>query len=61
MSIQQYRYLGDRYTDPLLKGKECVAVKKPNGKCRRGRNGNFLVEFPGIGKVVVIGRLLRKT
>lgn len=55
-----YKYHGDRFTDPLLKGKACTAVRRPDGKCIRGKNGSMLVEFEGIGKVVVIGRLLRK-
>ena len=55
----EYRYIGDRLSDPRLKGKECRAVRR-NDKCVRGRNGSMLVEFPNIGKVVLIGRLLRK-
>lgn len=57
--MQQYKYLGDRFTDPCLKGRTCTAVKREDGKCIRGRNGNMLVEFDGI-KAVVIARLLRK-
>jgi len=53
-----YTYLGDRHTDPSLRKKMCTAVKR-NGKCIRGKNGNFLVEIEG-KKVVVVGRLLRK-
>lgn len=55
-----YKYLGDRFTDPSLKGKACSAVRRQDGKCIRGKNGSMLVDFEGIGKVVVIGRLLRK-
>jgi hypothetical protein len=54
-----YRYMGDRMTDPALKGKHCTAVLRADRKCIRGANGNMLVEFDGI-KVNVIGRLLRK-
>lgn len=54
-----YRYLGDRFTDPNLKGNECTAVRRSNGKCIRGKNGSMLVSFNG-NPVVVIGRLLRK-
>lgn len=54
-----YRYSGDRYTDPALKGQICTAVLRPDGKCIRGKNGSMLVEFEGV-KVNVIGRLLRK-
>jgi hypothetical protein len=54
-----YKYLGDRHTSPELKGKECEAVRRPNGKCIRGKNGSMLVKF-GETTHVVIGRLLRK-
>jgi hypothetical protein len=54
-----YRYLGDRYTSPELKGATCKAVRRPDGKCIRGKNGSMMVEFES-GKCVVIGRLLRK-
>lgn len=54
-----YTYLGDRHTDPLLKRKTCTAVRRKDGKCIRGKNGNMLVEFEG-KKIVVIARLLRK-
>lgn len=57
--IQQYKYLGDRFTDESLKGQICIAVKQPNGKCIRGKNGSMLVNFAGLN-VVVIARLLRK-
>lgn len=56
----QYLYRGDRLTSPDLKNKPCNAVRKPNGKCIRGRNGNFLVEFEDGTRCVVLGRLLRK-
>lgn len=56
----EYIYRGDRFTDSNLKGKTCIAVRRPDGKCIRGRNGSLLVEFEGVGKVVVIGRQLRK-
>ncbi len=55
-----YIYLGDRLTDPELKGKPCKAVRRADGKCIRGRNGSMLVEFSGEWKCVVIGRRLRK-
>lgn len=54
-----YRYLGDRFTDPRLKGKECRAIRTLEGKCIRGKNGSMLVSFDG-EPVVVIARLLRK-
>lgn len=57
--IKRYIYLGDRFTDPSLKGSICQASLQPNGKCIRGKNGSMLVEFNAL-KVVVIARLLRK-
>lgn len=54
-----YRYLGDKFTSPELKGGLCKAVRRADGKCIRGKNGSMLVEFE-FGKAVVIGRLLRK-
>ena len=54
-----YKYLGDRFTSDKYCGKECRAVRRADGKCIRGRNGNMLVEFEGKA-VTVIGRLLRK-
>lgn len=55
-----YTYLGDRLTDPELKGAECSAVRRPDGKCIRGKTGGMLVIFANGVKHVVIGRLLRK-
>jgi len=55
-----YKYLGDRFTDEKYKGQLCQAVRRPDGKCIRGKNGSMLVEFAGGIKVNVIGRLLRK-
>ena len=61
MELQKYIYHGDRLTDPEFKKQICIAVRRDNGKCIRGRNGNFLVRFIDSGKmVVVLGRLLRK-
>lgn len=56
---QQYIYLGDTLTDPALKGAQCTAVLRADGKCVRG-SGNMLVRFDDGRVVVVIGRLLRK-
>ena len=60
MDEMDYIYLGDRLTRPELRRMPCRAVRRLDGKCIRGRNGNMLVEFPGVGKVVILGRLLRK-
>lgn len=40
-----YRYLGDKLTDPALKGALCYAVTR-NGKCITGRSA-MLVYFHG--------------
>jgi len=58
--VAEYTYLGDRLTDPRLKGQACSAVRRPDGKCIRGKNGNMLVRFACGETVVVLGRLLRK-
>jgi hypothetical protein len=57
--VNEYIYLGDRLTDPQLKGAQCSAVRRKDGKCIRGKNGSMLVMFGNIPHVV-IGRLLRK-
>lgn len=57
--MNNYTYLGDRFTRPDLKGQTCYAVKRLNGKCIRGKNSNMLVEFAGV-KVVVLARRLKK-
>jgi hypothetical protein len=59
IKMSKYKYLGDRLTAPEYKGAECEAVRRPDGKCIRGKNGSMLVSFDG-KKVNVIGRLLRK-
>lgn len=59
-STRRYTYLGDRVTDPDLKGQLCTAVPQANGKCIRGKNGSMLVKFDNGRIAVVIGRLLRK-
>lgn len=42
---RNYIYLGDKYSDPTLKGTQCAAVLNEAGKGIRGRNGNILVGF----------------
>lgn len=56
----EYKYLGDRLTRPKLKKQPCKAVRRPDGKCIRGKNGNMLVELETGERIVVLGRLLRK-
>ncbi|MBO0947319.1 hypothetical protein [Fibrella forsythiae] len=58
--MTRYKYLGDRYTDEVLKGATCTAVRDERGKCIRGRNGSMLVRFDSGLVANVIGRLLRK-
>ena len=58
--MRMYVYLGDRQTDPLLKGQRCMAVVRTDGKCIRGRNGAMLVKFESGRVANIIGRLLRK-
>jgi RNase P/RNase MRP subunit p29 len=57
--VSRYTYLGDRLTDPRLKGQTCEVVRNSRGKCVRGRMGTMLVRFGG-ETVNVVGRLLRK-
>jgi hypothetical protein len=56
----EYIYLGDKKTDPLLKQQPCIAVRRKDGKCIRGKNGAMLVQFSKGAPCVVMGRLLRK-
>jgi hypothetical protein len=58
--MSNYIYHGDKFTDNELKGAECSAVRREDGKCIRGKNSNMLVEFNGI-KHVVLARRLRKS
>ena len=59
--MKEYIYLGDRQTDPELKGMRCTAVVRPDGKCIRGKTGSMLVKFENGRVANIIGRLLRKT
>lgn len=56
----EYVYIGDRNTDRVLKSKACKAVRRSDGKCKRGKNGSMLVMFENGEMHVVVGRLLRK-
>ncbi|RYY98748.1 MAG: hypothetical protein EOO11_07130 [Chitinophagaceae bacterium] len=60
MQYPTYTYLGDRHTDPALKGISCTAVRRADGKCIRGRNGSMLVQLADGRMQVLPGRLLRK-
>lgn len=57
--MSNYIYKGDRFTDHAFKNKQCKAVRRQDGECIRGKNGNMLVEFDGV-RVNVIARQLRK-
>ena len=57
--MTEYIYHGDRLTADIWKGGIFTAVRRPDGKCIRGKNGNMLVEFDR-NKVVVLARQLRK-
>jgi hypothetical protein len=59
--MTEYTYRGDRFTRPELRGMRCQAVRRADGKCTRGRNGNMLVQFDGGERHVVLARQLRKT
>ena len=56
----EYKYLGDRFTRPELKGALCRAVRRLDGKCTRCRQGKMLVEFENGAREVVLGRMLRR-
>ena len=55
--MNDYIYLGDKFTDPSLKGKECKAVRRSNGKCIRSRMSTMLVSFDGVIHNVLARRL----
>jgi hypothetical protein len=54
--MTDYIYLGDKLTDPVLKGKECNAVRNDKGKCIKGKS-KMLVSFDGIIHNVLVRRL----
>jgi gluconate kinase len=55
-----YIYLGDRLTNSRLKNLSCDAIRRKDGKCIRGRNGNMLVIFENKEKCVILARRLKK-
>jgi gluconate kinase len=55
-----YIYSGDRLTDSRLKNLKCNAIRREDGKCIRGRNGNMLVIFENGEKSVILARRLKK-
>ncbi len=42
MDEMDYIYLGDRLTRPELRRMPCRAVRRSDGKCIRGRNGQYV-------------------
>lgn len=57
--MTNYIYKGDNLTSDTWKGRSCTAVRRQDGKCIRGKNGNMLVDFQGT-LVVVLARRLKK-
>ena len=57
--MTEYIYLGDKLTRPELKGQNCIAIKKINGKCIRSRMSTMLVDFDG-ERHIILARRLRK-
>lgn len=55
----RYTYRGDRLTTAALRGLQCDPVRRPDGKCIRGKNGNMLVIDAHGRRHVVPGRQLR--
>lgn len=55
----RYTYRGDRLTTAALRGLQCDPVRRADGKCVRGRNGNMLVVDAQGRRYVVPGRQLR--
>ncbi len=55
----RYTYRGDMLTGNSLRGAQLDPVKRTNGKCIRGKNGNILVCDADGKRYVVLARLLR--
>ena len=56
-----YFYRGDRLTNPAIKGRLVRLVRRADGKCVRGRNGNILAVDDLTGeRIVVLAYHLRK-
>lgn len=60
--MKRYTYLGDRLTDPKLKGAACTAILRPDGKCITQRSA-IMVLFDGedVPRVVLRRRLRKVT
>ena len=57
LSAMRYIYLGDRMTDPTLKGQPCEPVRREDGKCIVGRGAQLVRFADGQARVVVRRRL----
>lgn len=59
--MTEYIYHGDKIAKQIsiFAGKKCIAVRREDGKCIRGKNANMLVSFNG-EIVNVPARMLRK-
>jgi gluconate kinase len=55
-----YIYSGDRLTDSRLKNLKCNAIRREDGKCIRGRNGNMLIIFENGERCIILARRLKK-
>lgn len=55
----RYTYLGDKLTDPALKGMQCDPVRRPDGKCIVGQKprNQLVVDANGTRHVVLARRL----
>lgn len=54
----RYTYLGDKWSLDRA-GMQCDPVRRADGKCIRGRNGNMLVVDVAGQRYAVLGRRLR--
>lgn len=58
--IPDYVYMGDRLTAPELVGMPVYAVRRADGRCQRGKNGNMLLETVDGRRFVGLARQLAK-
>lgn len=49
----EYKYLVDKMTRQNLKGAFCMAIRKMDGKCIRGKNSNWRKNNEGIFDEIV--------
>jgi hypothetical protein len=58
--VRLYVYLGDRMSDPALRGRHCTAVLTGRGKCICGRGAMLVLFVRETTPRVVLRRMLRK-